>query len=156
NAHDLLVAANDISHTTIAADPNFTQRLQTSNQNLIEDRVVTTTGSYSASAEQQLDGSWVMQMVAFKAAGAADTQAPTTPTGLGATAASSSQINLSWTASTDNVAVTGYRVERCQGSSCTNFAEVGTPSGTSFNDTGLAASTTYRYRVRAADAVPNF
>ena len=47
--------------------------------------------------------------------GPADTQAPTAPSGLSATAASSSQINLSWSASTDNVGVTGYRVERCQG-----------------------------------------
>jgi chitodextrinase len=86
-----------------------------------------------------------------------DTQAPTAPSGLNPTVISSTQINLSWTASTDNVAVTGYRVERCQGSSCSNFAEVGTPSGTTFDDTtGLSPSTTYRYRVRAQDAVPNF
>src|SRR6185437_10541452 len=41
-----------------------------------------------------------------------DTQAPTTPTNLAASAASSSQINLSWTASTDNVGVMGYRIYR--------------------------------------------
>ena len=41
-----------------------------------------------------------------------DTAAPSIPTGLTATAISSSQINLSWTASTDNVAVTGYQVFR--------------------------------------------
>ena len=68
---------------------------------------------------------------------------------------SASQINLAWTASTDNVAVTGYRVERCLGAACANFVQVATPTGASFNDTGLAAATTYRYRVRAADAVPN-
>ena len=38
---------------------------------------------------------------------------------------STTQINLGWTASTDNVGVTGYRVERCQGAGCTNFAQVG-------------------------------
>ena len=54
-----------------------------------------------------------------------------------------SQINLSWTASTDNVGVTGYRVERCQGAGCTNFAQVGAPAATSFNDTGLTPHTTY-------------
>ena len=43
-----------------------------------------------------------------------------------ATAVSSSQINLSWTASTDNVAVTGYLLERCQGVGCTNFAQIAT------------------------------
>ena len=86
---------------------------------------------------------------------AADTTAPSAPTGLSATAISTTRIDLSWTASTDNVGVTGYRVERCQGASCTNFAEVGTPTATSFSDTGLAASTTYRYRVRAVDAAGN-
>jgi hypothetical protein len=62
---------------------------------------------------------------------------------------------LSWTASTDNVGVTGYRVERCQGAGCSNFAQVGTPSGTTFNNTGLTAGTSYSYRVRAADAAGN-
>ena len=58
---------------------------------------------------------------------------------LTATAVSTTQINLGWTASTDNVGVTGYRVERCEGPGCTNFAQVATPTGTSFNDTGLPA-----------------
>lgn len=84
-----------------------------------------------------------------------DTQAPTTPSGVSATAASSTQINVTWTASTDNVGVTGYLVERCQGASCSNFSQVGTPSASPFNNTGLTASTTYRYRVRATDAVTN-
>ena len=81
-----------------------------------------------------------------------DTQPPTAPTNLLASAVSSSQINLSWTASTDDVGVTGYRVERCQGAGCSNFAEVGQPSATSFNDANLAANTSYSYRVRAVDA----
>ena len=84
-----------------------------------------------------------------------DTQAPTAPTNLTATAQSSSQINLSWTASTDNVGVTGYRVERCQGSACTTFSQISTPIGTTYNDTGLAANTIYRYQVRATDAANN-
>ena len=83
-----------------------------------------------------------------------DTQAPTAPSGLTATAAWARQINLSWTASTDNVAVTGYRVERCQGAACTNFVQIATPTGPT-PDTGLTASTTYRYRVRATDAAGN-
>ncbi len=84
-----------------------------------------------------------------------DTTAPSAPTGPSATPASSAQINVGWTASTDNVGVTGYRVERCQGAGCTNFVEVATPATTTFNDTGRAESTTYRYRVRAADAAGN-
>ena len=53
---------------------------------------------------------------------------------------SGSQINLSWTASTDNVGVTGYLIERCQGAGCTSFAQIGTPAGTTYNDTGLTAN----------------
>ena len=45
-------------------------------------------------------------------------------------------VNLSWTAATDNVAVTGYRVERCQGAGCSNFAEIAQPTGTTFSDSG--------------------
>jgi chitodextrinase len=66
-----------------------------------------------------------------------------------------SQINLSWTASTDNVGVAGYRVERCQGAGCTDFAEVAVPTATTFNDSGLAPSTAYRYRMRATDLAGN-
>ena len=84
-----------------------------------------------------------------------DTQAPTAPTNLGATAISGSQINLSWTASTDNVGVTGYLVERCQGAGCNNFAQIGTTVGTTYNDTRLTSGTSYSYRVRATDAAGN-
>src|SRR5262249_31069129 len=87
---------------------------------------------------------------------APDTQNPSAPTALGATAASGTQVNLAWTASTDNVGVTGYRIERCQGASCTTFAQVGTTSGaTTFSDTGLTSVTSYSYRVRATDAAGN-
>lgn len=84
-----------------------------------------------------------------------DTTPPSTPTNLQASAQSSSQINLSWAASTDNIGVTGYKVERCQGSTCTNFAQIAQPTGTSYSDSGLLANTTYRYQVRATDAAGN-
>jgi chitodextrinase len=87
---------------------------------------------------------------------ATDAQAPTVPTGLTATPASPTQVNLGWTASTDNVAVTGYEVQRCQGSGCTSFTSIATPTGTTYNDTGRTPNTLYRYQVRARDAVPNW
>ncbi|MGE5529219.1 MAG: fibronectin type III domain-containing protein [Patescibacteria group bacterium] len=77
-----------------------------------------------------------------------DTQAPTAPANLTATAVSSSQINLSWTASTDNVGVTGYQVFR-------NGEQVGTSGTTSYADTGLTPNTTYSYYVKAYDAAGN-
>ena len=86
-----------------------------------------------------------------------DTTPPTQPGTLTATAISGSEVDLSWGASTDNVGVTGYQVERCQGSGCTNFAQIATPTGTgtSYKDTSVVASTSYSYRVRATDAAGN-
>jgi chitodextrinase len=81
--------------------------------------------------------------------------APSAPTGFTATSASSTQINLAWTASTDNVGVTGYKVERCSVAACSNFAQIATPATTTFNDTGLIASTSYSYRARATDTAGN-
>lgn len=74
---------------------------------------------------------------------------PAAPGGLGATAVSTSQINLAWTDNANNE--DGFTVERCTGASCTNFGQIASlgPNVTSYSNTGLAASTTYRYRVRA-------
>ncbi len=84
-----------------------------------------------------------------------DTTPPTAPGNLTVTAVSTTQINLSWTASTDNVGVTGYKVERCSGAACSNFTQIATPTTTTYSDTGLTASTSYSYRVRATDAAGN-
>ena len=80
--------------------------------------------------------------------GGTDTTAPTVPTGLAATAVSTSQINLSWTASSDNVGVTGYKIYR-------GGTQIATTSGTTFSNTGLSASTLYSYTVAAYDAAGN-
>jgi fibronectin type 3 domain-containing protein len=76
---------------------------------------------------------------------------PTAPSNLTATAASVSQINLSWTASTSTIGIANYVVQRCQGAGCTNFAQIATPTGTTYNDTALISSTSYSYRVEAID-----
>src|SRR5258706_564064 len=78
-----------------------------------------------------------------------DITAPSTPAGLSASAVSSSQINLSWSASTDNVGVTGYRVYRAG----TLLATLG--AGTTFQNTGLTPSTSFSYTVQATDAAGN-
>ncbi len=79
---------------------------------------------------------------------AADTQAPSVPTGLTATAASSTQINLTWNASTDNVGVTGYRIYR-------GGVQIATSATNAYSNTGLTASTAYSYTVAAYDAASN-
>src|SRR5207253_1313492 len=73
---------------------------------------------------------------------------PTTPTGLAANVATSSEIDLTWNTSTDNVAVTGYTVYR-------NGAAVGTTAGLTYADTGLGHGFTYTYTVDAFDAGGN-
>ena len=81
---------------------------------------------------------------------------PSMPANLAATAISSSQINLTWTASTDNVGVTGYRIYRCQGIGCTpSTTRVNTSATNSYTDDGLTASTAYVYKVAAYDAALN-
>ena len=59
---------------------------------------------------------------------------------------------MNWTNSTTNQ--TEVRVERCTGSACTNFVQVGAVAGTAttYTDTGRASRTTYTYRVRAHNA----
>lgn len=59
-----------------------------------------------------------------------------------------------WTSSTDSVGVTGYLVERRQGSSG-SFTQIGTTSGETYNSTGLSSRTSYGYRVRATDVAGN-
>jgi chitodextrinase len=117
--------------------------------NVSEDRIVTTTGSYAAVVANTAQ-STIVQMATFRAAGQTppDTTPPSVPTGLSATVVSQSQITVSWSASTDNVATTGYQVFRDGG-------QVGTATGTSFSSTDLAASTSYTYAVKAVDAAGN-
>ncbi|UPT72188.1 MAG: M12 family metallo-peptidase [Flavobacterium sp. JAD_PAG50586_2] len=77
-----------------------------------------------------------------------DTTAPTAPT-LSASGTTSTTTNLSWSGATDNVAVTGYDVYR-------NGALLGsTTTATIFAVTGLTASTTYTFNVKAKDAAGN-
>ena len=87
-----------------------------------------------------------------------DSVNPTNPASLTATTITASRIDLSWAASTDNIGVMGYNIERCTGAVCTSWAEIQSTTGigTTYSNTGLTSGVTYRYRVRARDAVPNY
>jgi hypothetical protein len=78
----------------------------------------------------------------------ADTVPPTAPTALTAVSVSSSQVNLSWNASSDASGVAGYDIFH-------NGVFLRTVTGLTASDTGLAASTTYSYFVKARDAAGN-
>jgi chitodextrinase len=80
--------------------------------------------------------------------GGPDTQAPSVPTGLTVTGTTATSATLSWTASTDNVGVSGYLILR-------DGTQVGTSLTTTYSDSGLAASTAYTYTVKARDAAGN-
>ncbi len=80
--------------------------------------------------------------------GEVDTTAPEIPDNLSASTISSSRIDLTWNASTDNVAVTGYTLTR-------NDGQTFTSTGTSFSNTGLSSATLYSYTVTASDAAGN-
>lgn len=79
---------------------------------------------------------------------APDTTAPTAPTSLAASGVTDSSANLSWTASTDNVAVTSYDVY--QGATV-----IGNTANTNFSVSGLASNTAYTFSVRAKDDAGN-
>ena len=83
---------------------------------------------------------------------ASNITAPHPPTGLTATAASSSQINLGWAAPTNNggSAITGYKIYRSN-SSGTETGYVSLGNVTSYTNTGLAPGVTYFYKVRAVN-----
>ena len=93
-------------------------------------------------------GNTSAQSTALSAATTADTTAPSVPTGLASPSQTTTTISLAWTASTDNVGVTGYKVFR-------NGTQVGTTAVPSFSDTGLTSGTHYSYTVAAYDAAGN-
>jgi chitodextrinase len=79
---------------------------------------------------------------------AADSSAPTRPAGLAAAGVTTSQVTVSWLASTDNVGVAGYRVYR-------DGLLAATVAATSFVNSGLAPNTSYVFTVVAFDAAGN-
>ena len=110
-----------------------------------------TSYSYRVRARDAAGNTGAYSSVATAVTPAAVDNPPSAPTGLSAAAAGSGGVNLSWTAATDDLGVATYEVERCQGAGCSGFVQVATTASTSLADTGLVASTSYSYRVRARD-----
>jgi chitodextrinase len=113
----------------------------------------TTSYTFSVSAyDNAANGSVASGAITVKTATPPDTTPPSVPAGLTATAANSAQVNLSWTASTDNVGVTSYKIYR--NGSTTALATVTAPA-TSYQDDAVSADTAYTYQVTALDAAGN-
>ena len=77
-----------------------------------------------------------------------DNTPPSIPADLTVIATSSTEVDLSWNASTDNVAVAGYGI-------FLDGSQIATTSATAYADTGLTADTTYTYVVKAFDELGN-
>ncbi|MBN1893761.1 DNRLRE domain-containing protein, partial [bacterium] len=77
-----------------------------------------------------------------------DNEPPSIPEGLTAGPVSSTQIDLSWDAATDNAAVAGYRVYR-------DGTQVADVQDTQYQDSGLSPNTPYQYQVSAYDIAGN-
>jgi len=100
-----------------------------------------------ANSNQGTDG-WVNLGAMAVGSCSGDCAAPSVPSGLTVTGVTNTSVSLSWTAAADNVGVTGYQVFR-------DGVQAGSPSGTSFTDTGRSPGQTYLYSVRARDAAGN-
>ncbi|WP_435260990.1 GEVED domain-containing protein [Tenacibaculum sp. nBUS_03] len=84
----------------------------------------------------------------FTSNAVADTQAPSAPTSLSASSITATSLSLNWSTSTDNIGVTGYDVFR-------GATKIGSSTTTSYNVSGLTASTAYTFTVKAKDAAGN-
>jgi Bacterial Ig domain len=107
-----------------------------------------TAGSVTLGGNSGPSASSMYAVVVVPQIGTGDISSPTVPGNIAATVQSDSQIDVSWSASIDDVGVVGYRIFR-------DGLEIGTTSGLNFSNTGLSASTTYLYKIAAFDATGN-
>lgn len=142
NANDLLIGfgKSAISENWSAGDGFAFQPLASSDFLVAESGFAANPGFYNSTFGFNLPANWQASVVAVKPAASAASQLP---------------ISLAWHASSDNVGVTEYQIERCKGINCSNFSQIATAKDTSFVDTSLDPSAPYRYRVRAVDAAAN-
>ena len=150
----LLVAANVVATLTSAPGSGFTNRMITSpNGDIVEDRVVTTTGSYTATAPLTSSGYWVMQMAAFGAAALPPDNTPPTIAITAPLAGSTVESTITVLASaSDNVDVVGVHFF-LDGSPL--GSEILDPPYSTLWDTTTASPGSHTLTARARDAANN-
>jgi hypothetical protein len=156
NGNELLLAITTSPGGGILPGPGYTIRAGGSGGGTaIEDQFVSSPGAYHGVAAVAPGSYWITHLFALNllGGGSNNTQGLTPPSNLMATAISGTSVTLSWMGSTDNMGgVTGYLVERCAGTGCSNFTQIANvTSGTTYTDTTLTPSIGYTYRVRATD-----
>lgn len=130
--------------STSALDPTFVSDHRVLLSGLSPD----TTYHFRVISNNQSGGTFISEDFTFTTTPFIDNSAPSVPTVLTAIVISSSQINLSWGASMDNVGVTGYRIYR-------GDSPITTTADTFYSDAGLTQNTRYTYTVTALDAAGN-
>jgi hypothetical protein len=123
--------------------PNSTHQIKIMNANGTDNHMLSDESSSSFNEVYDLG------LSGYESNNSDDTQAPTVPQNLNATAVSESQINLTWNAATDNIGIAGYKIFR------DNILVDTAVNSTSYNNTGLDADTEYNYTVSAFDAAGN-
>ncbi len=111
-----------------------------------EYRIVSAAGAYSATGTATRSSQYAGAVATYRAQ--TDASPPSTPPALTAGTPTTSAIPLTWGASTDDVGVTGYRVEK-------GGALAGTTTSTGYTVTGLTCGTSYTFAVSASDAAGN-
>jgi hypothetical protein len=142
HANSLLIGfAKSLSSETWTADAEFAFQPAASSDYLVaESGLAATPGDYQSKFVITGTTNWQAAIVAVRPA---------------ASLANTGPITLAWQASSDNVGVAGYQVERCSGINCADFAQIGTSKENSFVDSTTSTPALYRYRVRAFDAASN-
>jgi chitodextrinase len=133
------VYLNGSSRTTTAATSATVANLTCGSTYTIAVDAYDTAGNHSGTASVS---------TATSACTVLDSTPPSTPTNLAQTGSTSTTLTVSWTASTDNVGVTGYRLFQ-------NGNQIGTSAATTYQFTGLSCATSYTLGVAAVDAAGN-
>ena len=152
-ANELIFGYASVNHCAVGGGTGFTVR-QTAGCNMSEDMIVSSTGTYSATFTQNVSSGWEGLMATFAAAGTAPPPCttPTAPTNVAAIAVSSSEIDLTWNASTSSCSGITYTVFRSTSSGSTGSQIASGVAATSYHDTSVSAGTTYYYQVEGTNA----
>ena len=139
NPNDLLVGANYIGAGFAAVGSGYTQRLVTNpDDDLVEDRTVTATGSYGASSTENISSWWVMQMAAFRAAGSGGSSSSSSSSGGGSSSGSSSSGSSSSSSSSGSSSSSSSGGSSSSSGSSTSSG--GSSSGGSSSSSGSSTS----------------
>lgn len=154
--------------TATASDDRAVTKVEFYLDNVLQFTDTTSPYAWAWDTKTAANGSHMLTTKAYDAAGnvgtsaivdvtvsnVADVTPPTAPGNLTASAPGKRKISLSWTASTDNVGVTGYQIWRSSSPTGT-FTQIATTTATTYTNSGLTSGSTWYYQVKATDAAGN-